>query len=339
MFRYDESDPTCLIAYTGPTHPEPADYRDLLARWQQWIEKGQRFGLILVTEPHTHEEGFDYEKHREEEAEISQLMTEFRHKYREVANKSTTGYVRVADEAEMRPYIESQPGGLDHVRAGQERFARYTFGVRGNVAYTVDEARNWLKEIHSLPALPLDDAGSLLAGRVGLFFGSTTGVTEYVAEEIASAWQAKGFEPLSAVNIGSVKDLARLLDYDYLILGIPTWNIGELQDDWDIAFPDLDDLNFAGRKVAIFGIGDQYGYPDNFLDAAGMLGTKLEERGAQLVGFTDAGIYEFSESLAKRGDKLICLGIDDVSEPNETAPRVENWVAQIIGEFALEPVQ
>lgn len=88
--------------------------------------------------------------------------------------------------------------------------------------------------------------------------------------------------------------------------------------------------------MAIFGVGDQYGYPDNFLDAVGILGDKLIERGAELVGAWDTDGYEFSESLALRDGRFMGLGIDETNQSRMTTERVNHWLAQIAEEFALE---
>jgi flavodoxin I len=125
--------------------------------------------------------------------------------------------------------------------------------------------------------------------------------------------------------------------FDHLILGIPTWNIGQLQDDWDILFPQLDALDFSGKKVALFGVGDQYGYPDNFLDAVGILGNKLIERGAELCGRWYDSNYEFAESIAFVDGKFMGLGIDEDHQANLTDGRISQWVRQLVEEFALQP--
>jgi flavodoxin II len=36
-------------------------------------------------------------------------------------------------------------------------------------------------------------------------------------------------------------DLTSLPQYDFIIFGIPTWNYGELQEDWDDRWEDLDE--------------------------------------------------------------------------------------------------
>lgn len=63
-----------------------------------------------------------------------------------------------------------------------------------------------------------------------------------------------------------------------LILGIPTWDFGEIQEDWEAVWDQLDDLNLEGKIVALYGLGDQLGYGEWFLDALGMLHDKLDQR-------------------------------------------------------------
>ncbi|STE83833.1 flavodoxin II [Escherichia coli] len=53
-----------------------------------------------------------------------------------------------------------------------------------------------------------------------------------------------------------------------LILGIPTWDFGEIQEDWEAVWDQLDDLNLEGKIVALYGLGDQLGYGEWFLDCA-----------------------------------------------------------------------
>ena len=45
--------------------------------------------------------------------------------------------------------------------------------------------------------------------------------------------------------------------HDILLLGIPTRYYGEAQCDWDDFFPTLEEIDFNGKLVALFGCGDQ----------------------------------------------------------------------------------
>ena len=42
-----------------------------------------------------------------------------------------------------------------------------------------------------------------------------------------------------------------LLQHKLLILGIPTWGIGELQDDWGDFLPGLEELDLSGFGVRV----------------------------------------------------------------------------------------
>ena len=86
--------------------------------------------------------------------------------------------------------------------------------------------------------------------QIGLFFGSTTGKTESVAEMIQ---QLLGEDVVTLHNMADVEDVSELDAYEKLIIGCPTWNIGDLQDDWEALYEDLDNLDFSGKTVAYFG--------------------------------------------------------------------------------------
>ena len=170
--------------------------------------------------------------------------------------------------------------------------------------------------------------------KIGLFYGSDTGNTELDAELIVKTFQGIAPVSIDLFNVGKV-DLMRMQDYDRLIVGCPTWNIGQLQDDWDLKFDQLDQLDLSGKRVAMFAPGDQFGYPENYCDAIGIIGKKLEERGAELVGFTDASGYEFEHSLAEEDGVFLGLALDDDNEPELTEERIRNWVAQLVVDFGI----
>lgn len=170
--------------------------------------------------------------------------------------------------------------------------------------------------------------------RIGLFYGTNDGHTEDVAHRIAQRFDRIEQDVVEVINIGVAK-AEELLDWDLLILGIPTWNIGELQDDWDVMFSYLDDLDLSGKKIAIFGLGDQYGYPTTFLDAVGMLGEKMLQLGATLAGYWPADGYQVEDSRALDGDQFMGLAIDEDNEPEKTDERIDRWVTQVAAEFGL----
>jgi len=74
----------------------------------------------------------------------------------------------------------------------------------------------------------------------------------------------------------------------------------------------LDELDLTGKKVALYGLGDQVGYPEWFLDAMGYLHSKLLERGATAVGYWPTDGYEFegSKALTEDGSQFVGLALD-----------------------------
>lgn len=176
---------------------------------------------------------------------------------------------------------------------------------------------------------------------IGLFYGTDTGFTKIVADLIQQEFDTVAPDLLTIHDVAD-EPVATMLTYDYLIVGCPTWDIGQLQDDWDKQFLDLDELDLTGKKVAIFGLGDQYGYPESFCDAIGILGRKFIARGADLVGFTLTDGYEFTHSEGVAGELFMGLALDDENESEKTPEKITDWVWLLVDEFDLvrflEPV-
>ena len=171
-------------------------------------------------------------------------------------------------------------------------------------------------------------------GKIGLFYGSSTGNTEYVAYEIKAEFDKKDPSLIDIFNIGAATP-EQMLKYDYLILGIPTWNTGQLQDDWEIFLPKLAGHDMTGKKVAIFGLGDQNGYGFNFLDAVGMLADQVMEQGAQLWGLWSTQGYEFEDSKARAEEFFLGAGMDQEGQADFTPNRIKAWVAQTMVDFGV----
>jgi flavodoxin I len=167
---------------------------------------------------------------------------------------------------------------------------------------------------------------------VGLFFGTQTGNTEAAAEQIQAAFGGE-----SVVTLIDVADaeLSDFLKYDCLIIGCPTWNIGELQSDWEGLYDELGELDFSGKKIAYFGPGDQIGYADNFQDAMGILEAKISDLGGETVGQWPTDGYDFNESKAVKNGKFVGLALDDDNQSDLTKSRITAWVSQLRPAFGL----
>lgn len=167
---------------------------------------------------------------------------------------------------------------------------------------------------------------------IGLFYGSSTCYTEMAAEKI------RDFIGEDLVTLHNLKDDSPGLmeQYDLLILGIPTWDFGELQEDWEAVWSDLPGLNLQGKVIALYGMGDQGEYSEWFLDALGMLHDVLAPCGAQFVGRWPLEGYEFTSKkpLTADGQQFVGLALDDVNQFDLTDERIAQWCEQILTEMA-----
>ncbi len=160
---------------------------------------------------------------------------------------------------------------------------------------------------------------------VKVLYGSSTGNTENAAKAIAANLGGE------AINVSSAN--AETFNADLLILGTSTWGIGDLQDDWYGQIDQLDKIDLTGKKVALFGLGDQQGFGDSFIDGVGTLFNKVKARGAEVIGFWSRDGYSFGSSTAVIDGKLAGLALDDDNESNKTAERIAQWCAQLKSEL------
>ena len=114
--------------------------------------------------------------------------------------------------------------------------------------------------------------------KIGIFFGSSTGCTERVANMIKDEIEATGAATCEIMVI-SAANAKQFPKFDYLLFGGSTWNIGELQDDWALTINELGSGGLKGKKVALFGAGDQFGYSNSFVDALGIIGEQVTQLG------------------------------------------------------------
>ena len=162
--------------------------------------------------------------------------------------------------------------------------------------------------------------------KIAVVYSFNTQNTGKIAKRIKEAFGKDATVKL--VNIEEVT-ADEFLQYNNLICGTATWFDGELPNHWDEFVPELEDMDLKGKRVALFGLGDQKGYPENFLDGMGILGEIMEAQGARLVGFTSTEEYTYESSRAERGDQFIGLGIDFETQGAKNKDRVNGWVRKL----------
>ncbi len=166
--------------------------------------------------------------------------------------------------------------------------------------------------------------------KTAIIYSFNSRKTGKIAEKIKEAF---GDDPFVLINAEELTEEI-FTSFDQIIMGVPTWFDGELPNYWDEFVPALEDLDLKGKRIALYGLGDQKGYPENFLDGLGIMAGILEERGASLIGFTSAEGYEFESSRALRGDHFAGLAIDYENQGSMNKERVANWVSQLKKEFS-----
>lgn len=169
--------------------------------------------------------------------------------------------------------------------------------------------------------------------KIGIFFGTDTGRTRLIAKQIAKKLGDLADAP---VNIGRTT-LADFLAYDSLIVGSPTLSDGMLpgescglsQPSWEEFVPQLAEVDLTGKTIAIFGLGDQKKYPNEFVDAIGLLHDAFADSGARVVGRWPTEGYDFAASKAVDGDEFLGLALDQHHQPVLTEQRIDAWLEQI----------
>ncbi|TCI85852.1 flavodoxin [Tenacibaculum sp. M341] len=162
--------------------------------------------------------------------------------------------------------------------------------------------------------------------KVGLIYGSDTGMTEEVTHTIVDLIDVD-IEVIEA-SVVSINDFSR---FDQLILGLSTWYDGDLQSDWENFYDDFKTIDFTNKTVALFGLGDQYGYGEYFIDGVGMLAEVIIKNGGKIIGKWSTDTYDFTESKAKieNEDLFYGLAIDEDNQPELTQERLEKWIGEI----------
>lgn len=160
---------------------------------------------------------------------------------------------------------------------------------------------------------------------VKLFYGSSTGNTEKCAKKIAA--ELGGL-------IAESKDVkkATVEDFDFVdgfVIGLSTVDEGLLQEDWRRFWDNIEDVEFEGKVVALFGLGDQVKYGKWFVDAIGIVHDKVKELGGKVVGEWPTDGYSFEASKSVRDGKFVGLVLDEDNQADQTDARIKTWCSQI----------
>ncbi len=156
--------------------------------------------------------------------------------------------------------------------------------------------------------------------KIGIFYGSTTGVTEDIANRVGTLLKA---------DVMEVADISKVEEYDIAIFATSTWGMGDLQDNWQEALDILKTKNLTGKKVALIGVGDQESFGDSFVDGIGTIYEEIKDKGITLIGQTSTDGYSYSNSRGILDGDFLGLVIDENNQSDLTDGRIKLWIESI----------
>ncbi len=159
--------------------------------------------------------------------------------------------------------------------------------------------------------------------KIGLFYGSTSGKTVGIVDEIE-------FNLEDLVEIHNVAEgIEDLAGYDNLILAVPSYGVGELQEDWVKVFDKFKSIDFSGKTVALIGVGSQTTFGETFVGAIKILYDTVTENGGKIIGLTSTEGYFFKECDAIVDGKFMGLVLDEDNQDDLTPDRIYDWLEEI----------
>jgi len=160
--------------------------------------------------------------------------------------------------------------------------------------------------------------------KIVIVYGSSFGNTRFVAERASQILPDALLLPIKEFTPEILKS------YTFVIIGTSTWGVGQFQDDYENFVARIHEFDFTEKTVALFGVGDQYNYPDTYCDGMGKLYEVLKSAGAKLVGKWSSDDYNFSQSKALNDDGFfVGLALDEDNEPDLTPYRLKKWLKSI----------
>ncbi|MGZ5000992.1 MAG: flavodoxin [Methylomonas sp.] len=163
--------------------------------------------------------------------------------------------------------------------------------------------------------------------KIGIFFGTDTGSTRLVAKKIYGFLGETLADKPKNINRTRIDEL---LKYDALILGTPSYGVGDLpglavgcqEANWAEFVPYLDDADLSGKKVALFGLGHQERYATRFASSLIQLYRLFYGYGADMVGRWSTEGYQFEHSDSIIDNQFVGLVLDQRGQPHLTDERL-----------------
>lgn len=172
--------------------------------------------------------------------------------------------------------------------------------------------------------------------KIGLFFGTETGTTRLVAKKMHKMIGDEICD--KPINVNRITP-EEMMQYDALILGTPSYGIGEIpghgasgcfEPNWAEFFDKMPEApDFTGKRIAFFGLGAQERYADRFCSSLYPLVMKFKGWGAEIVGDTSTEGYTFEQSAAVVDGRFLGLIIDQRTQGMFTDERIAQWLEAV----------
>ncbi len=163
--------------------------------------------------------------------------------------------------------------------------------------------------------------------KIVILYGSSGGNAASVARQVQDLFDGNA-------DIFNVMDitLKEVKDYSYYVIGTSTTGIGDLQDDWEGFLPSFARMDFSGKKVAIFALGDSASYSTSFAESMKVVYDEMHDK-VQIVGQVPDEGYTYDDSTAVSNGMWVGLPIDEDNEYDLTQERLAKWVEMLKKEF------
>ncbi len=175
--------------------------------------------------------------------------------------------------------------------------------------------------------------------KIAIIFGTDTGNTRRIAKQIHK--QLGSDRSDKPVNISKLT-VDEFCNYQQMILGTPTYGMGilpgldtgTLQPSWAEFVEKLESVDLSGKQIALYGLGDQEKYDENFVDGLYKLYQPLVDAGAEIIGHWPNEGYSFTTSEALIDGEFVGLPLDQDNQKELTDERIQQWLEQINSQFA-----
>lgn len=164
--------------------------------------------------------------------------------------------------------------------------------------------------------------------KIGVFYGTTTGITNGVVDEVEFYLRKDDYEVYNVAN-----GISNISNFENLILITPTYGVGELQVHWNKVVKELESVDFSNKVVGLIGLGNQYAFGESFVGGLRVLYDIVTKNGGKVVGLTSTEGYHYEESEAIVDDKFVGLPLDETNQGDYTPERIEKWIAEVKKSF------